>query len=323
MTKRLFFAGLNFVLLTSALPAFAQGTATGPVIGRGMPSGRSAKMAARLKYAPPNNYLKHYLGDDRYKIAGGVWKVVSTQLDTYYHRPTCPNILRQHADIVLGFSHSKDAEEAGYRADPVCQPKEIAVVYGQLGGSVTDYVSSATRLTLADGSSSIILPTGWRRVESHAGERGLYRFKRDVFQRKGGRGKVEIVVGTFPNGINAEPYLELLFGGKSKKADSRQSTFGGQLAEMQKGMDAMGGGGSASAGFFGDGKKGRWGGATARIFDLSNSSTLLGRSRISQARSGMLPFTMIFGAKGSKALTFIDTDGTRGAKTIRDSFRMQ
>src|SRR5690606_12189929 len=61
----------------------------------------SARQAVRLKYHPPKNWLRHYLGDDRYKIAGKVWKVVSTQLDTYYHRPDCPNMLRQPAGIAI------------------------------------------------------------------------------------------------------------------------------------------------------------------------------------------------------------------------------
>lgn len=80
--------------------------------------GPSAIQAARLKKSPPPNYLSHYLPDDRYKIAGKVWKYVSTDLDTYYHIPSSPNMLRQPASRVIGFANAKDAQEAGYVADP-------------------------------------------------------------------------------------------------------------------------------------------------------------------------------------------------------------
>lgn len=80
--------------------------------------GPSAIEAARLKTYPPGGYLSHYLPDDRYKIAGNVWKYVSTDLDTYYHVPSSPNMMRQPAGRVIGFASAADAEEAGYTADP-------------------------------------------------------------------------------------------------------------------------------------------------------------------------------------------------------------
>ncbi len=89
----------------------------GPAPGPKRP-GPSAVEAARLKRYPAPSYLAHYLPDDRYKIAGGVWKYVSTDLDTYYHVPSSPNMLRQPASRVIGFATARDAEEAGYVADP-------------------------------------------------------------------------------------------------------------------------------------------------------------------------------------------------------------
>ena len=47
----------------------------------------SAKAAAKLAKNPPAGWINHYLPADRYKVAGKVWQVVSTELDTYYHRP--------------------------------------------------------------------------------------------------------------------------------------------------------------------------------------------------------------------------------------------
>jgi len=96
--------------------------------------GPSAIEAARLKYYPPGGYLSHYLPDDRYKIAGNVWKYVSTDLDTYYHVPSSPNMMRQPADRVIGFASAADAEEAGYTADPSDGTPQGAVSKGSFTG---------------------------------------------------------------------------------------------------------------------------------------------------------------------------------------------
>jgi hypothetical protein len=137
------------------------------------PSAPSARVAARLASKPPNNYLKHYLPDDRYILAGGIWKVVSTQTDKYYHRPTCPNMLRQRADLVIGFHAPAAAEEAGYMPDPYCSPEERKSI--QIGGSeiflgstTINTGSKSIRLTLADGKSTVLLPPGWARTASIA-----------------------------------------------------------------------------------------------------------------------------------------------------------
>lgn len=78
----------------------------------------SAKAAAKLKYHPPSGWINHYLPDDRFKISGGTWKYVSTEMDEYYHRPDSPLMLQQPAGIVIGFASAADAEEAGYRPAP-------------------------------------------------------------------------------------------------------------------------------------------------------------------------------------------------------------
>ena len=103
-------------LLLAPLAASAQRKGMGP----------SAIEAARLKKYPPPNYLSHYLPDDRYKIKGKVWKFVSTDLDTYYHLPWSSNMLRQPASRVIGFASAKDAEEAGYVADPTDGTSRVA-----------------------------------------------------------------------------------------------------------------------------------------------------------------------------------------------------
>ncbi|RYX81852.1 hypothetical protein EON83_22105 [bacterium] len=111
--KKTLFPVVAFILSTLG----ASGVNAAPVPGSKRP-GPSAVQAARLKKYPAPSYLSHYLPDDRYKIAGGVWKYVSTDLDTYYHIASSPNMLRQPANRVIGFANARDAEEAGYVADP-------------------------------------------------------------------------------------------------------------------------------------------------------------------------------------------------------------
>ena len=136
----------------------------------------SAVAAVRLKYRPPNNWIRHYLGDDRYKIAGNIWKVVSTQTDTYYHRANCPNMLRQPAGTVIGFADSDEADESGYTPDPTCAPSAPRVEYqpssaasgagagGAAGGLAP--ASANIRITLSDGVSTTILPKGWIHIRN-------------------------------------------------------------------------------------------------------------------------------------------------------------
>jgi hypothetical protein len=121
--------------------------------------GTSAEAAAILKNHPPAGWISHYLGDDRYKIAGHVWKVVSTQRDKYFHRPDCPEMLRQSANIVIGFPSAASAIEAGYLPDPHCNPVASSI---NIGGAVSTH---AQQIRLSDGST-VTLPAGWRKVQS-------------------------------------------------------------------------------------------------------------------------------------------------------------
>lgn len=123
--------------------------------------GTSAEAAAILKNHPPAGWISHYLGEDRYKIAGHVWKVVSTQGDKYFHRPNCPEILRQEADIVIGFPSAASAMEAGYLPDPQCNPVASDTPIN-IGGAVS---TQAQQIHLSDGSV-VTLPAGWHKVQS-------------------------------------------------------------------------------------------------------------------------------------------------------------
>ena len=105
-TKTALTVGALAIMGTSALLA--------PCVQAYPTTSPSAKAAARLKFHPPANWLEHYLGDDRYKIKGGVWKVVTTENDAYYYPGWAPEMLRQKPGLVIGFPNAAAAEEAGY-----------------------------------------------------------------------------------------------------------------------------------------------------------------------------------------------------------------
>ena len=161
----------------------------------------SAQMAARLKYHPPRNWIRHYLGDDRYKIVGKVWTVATTHSDTYYHRFTCPNLLRQSPNTVIGFFSPALAAEAGYQPDSTCQPQASSFIYigpgrvsGAAGGRVTtiNRGRTAQRIVLADRVSTVLLPPNWRRTQSGANSLVGYSSVSDTLEPLKGRGSIRI-----------------------------------------------------------------------------------------------------------------------------------
>lgn len=309
MKNRFFCTALTVLAVIVATPAWTQETPSVPAGGGGMPSGRSAKMAARLKYYPPNNYLKHYLGDDRYKIAGGVWKVVSTQLDTYYHRPNCPNMLRQHADIVIGFSHSKDAEEAGYRADGVCRPKEETVIYGQAPGLTTDYLSRALSLTLAEGSATVTLPAQWRRTASQSMDVFGLKMSVDSFKRKNSNGEVSIVAFRPPGGVSGEAYLQQHMGQQANHSgNSGNKAFWEGFAATNPQMRA---GNSVATP-----KKIKFSGTTAYSMNIPIPARRRGNTIIKATDMNLIAV-----GKGAKAYAIIDSDRSKSARSLVNSFR--
>lgn len=144
------------------------------------PAGPSARAAASLKKNPRTQWLAHYLPDDRYKIAGGVWKYVTTNLDTYYHRPDSPNMMKQPNSNVIGFASAQAAAEAGYSPDPRdgtlqqvrgnIEEKQFvkeqeSVLAAQNGGTRT-FIKPSGKVILADGRSTIVVPNGWTRLIS-------------------------------------------------------------------------------------------------------------------------------------------------------------
>lgn len=139
------------------VPAQASPTISPSVIG-----------AARYKNAPPRGWIRHYLGDDRYKIAGKVWKFVSTERDRYFYPPWAPEMLRQSANTVIGFASADDAIEAGYAPASKYRsqllPDYLDRAEGGSSGLGSRSAKKGTRIVLSDGVSTVLLPSGFFRV---------------------------------------------------------------------------------------------------------------------------------------------------------------
>ena len=153
----------------------------------------SAKAAVKWKFHPPANWIEHYLGDDRYKIKGGVWKVVTTENDTYYYPAWAPEMLRQKPALVIGFPNAAAAEEAGYLRSNYPMDSPLLGVTGReperpipgvptaganpaagVGGlfsatngntTATFNAAAARRVVMSDGASSVLLPKGWTHIK--------------------------------------------------------------------------------------------------------------------------------------------------------------
>ena len=208
---------LKLSALLVAICALSATTLSAPAA----PSGPSAKAAARLKKNPPNSWIAHYLPDDRYKIAGGVWKYVSTNLDTYYHRADSPNMLNQPNGGVIGFPSARAAEEAGYKPDPrdgtlqqvrgnieaqQFQREKESAAAARNGGERT-YVKPTGPVILADGVSTMTVPQGWIRLVSTSSRDASGKSSFDVMIHPKTKKTAILLTLIFPN-INVERELQ-------------------------------------------------------------------------------------------------------------------
>ncbi len=280
----------------------------------------SVREAARLKYNPPPNWIRHYLGDDRYKLAGGTWKVVSTETDTYYYPAWAPEMLRQPNGIVIGFPSAAAAEEAGYKRSNYPMESPLLGVTGhplptpaapaasspfggfalpQDGLKATVNRGKAQRVVLADGASSTVLPPGWTHFtqsydvpQNRAGAAGPQQVKVDLF----GPGALSAEVTRdprahliafgfmqMPNGMNAGAIFTPAMANRMNQALAARSN-GGPTP-------------TASAGGFGDVR-----GVVMRV-PVPNLGTV----------------PLVFAGRGSKL--YLLYDASRGAKGARDIIR--
>ena len=177
------------------------------------PKGPSARAAASLKKNPRTQWLAHYLPDDRYKIAGKVWKYVSTNLDTYYHVPSSPNMMRQPNSAVIGFSSAQEAEEAGYKPDPrdgTLQQVRGAIEAQQFemeqqsaamagGGATRPFVKPNGKVILGDGRSTMTVPAGWQRIVSDRQTQNGSTFSIDLMMHPASKKSAILFTMTVPN----------------------------------------------------------------------------------------------------------------------------
>lgn len=215
----------------------------------------SVRAAARLKNHPPKNWIRHYLGDDRYKIAGGVWKVVSTELDRYYYPAWAPEMLRQSPGIVIGFSSAAEAEEAGYM--PSAYPMGNAL-YGLTSAEIlaarqrissTMRAQAGKRITLSDGKSTVLLPNGWKHVklgaQSFGTQAGAFSYSADVLTPTNGKSGVSFSFMTFPGNVNAEQFLSPdsveKLRGQLQQSAGNDARIAGALKGAQLGTGTLGG----------------------------------------------------------------------------------
>lgn len=178
----------------------------------------SARQAARLKHNPPRGWIRHYLPDDRYKILGGTWKYVSTELDRFYYPAWAPEMLRRSPNRVIGFNSAQDAEEAGYM--PASGYAGVNPGFDRQLATQGTSVSNARinrgrvpiRIRLSDGVSSVLLPPGWERVQLGATTERMpngQAVDQNDMLRPVGRRSSYVVLGiqTLPRGTNAEAQM--------------------------------------------------------------------------------------------------------------------
>lgn len=261
-------------------------------VAHAAPSGPSAKAAARLKKNPTSAWLAHYLPDDRYKIAGKVWKYVSTNLDTYYHRPDSPNMMRQPNSNVIGFASAEAAEEAGYKPDPRDGTLQRVQREAEQKMSAEEEETSSNasgpkrsgRVYLADGKSIITIPAGWQRLVSQAKQEGQSGFSIDLIMHPATGNMAAVMTMNFP-GIDVGRELS------GNNVANRLKQFG-TMANSNGQISNAGGSNVGDWATKARVRRTKWGGLTG--IAVSPPSDI-------QAKTGVKMGNMIMVGRGSKA----------------------
>lgn len=300
---------------------------------QGQAASPSVREAARLKYNPPPNWIRHYLGDDRYKIAGGAWRVVSTETDTYYYPAWAPEMLRQSNGIVIGFPSSAAAEEAGYkrskypmdspllgltgRPAPTPMPVPVApgaapqtpfggfaLPTGATGGQINR--GRARRIVLADGSSTAILPPGWSHIKQD----------QPIPQNAGRPGPQQVKMSILAPGVITNETM-------SQNSRARMIVFG--FMELPPGLRAELLFNAQTLGRYAN--AGQGGRVDSRV---SNSINGIASARFGNVTGVSIPYPvpnmgtvkLNIAGRGSKVFLLVDVSrGAKGARQIITSFK--
>jgi hypothetical protein len=237
-------------VLVAALVAFGSWAP----VHAGPSTSPSARQAARLKHRPPAGWIRHYLPDDRYKILGGTWKFVSTELDRFYYPAWAPEMLRQSPNRVIGFNSAEDAQEAGYMAGGAysgvnpgfdrslaTQEVESVTVSG-----VTFRNGRGQRVTLADGVSTVIVPSGWMHGRTTQAIPGLGPLKADILvpvsQRRGKTQSVFVMSTAIPGLPQSLDLGQIIQADALNQGSQRIGAWGGinnQVSNAQKAMQTI------------------------------------------------------------------------------------
>ncbi len=298
----------------------------------------SAKAAVKWKFHPPSNWIEHYLGDDRYKIKGGVWKVVTTENDNYYYPAWAPEMLQQSPNLVIGFPNAAAAEEAGYLRSnypmdspllgvtgreperplptaPSANPNPAAGMGGlfSLGdgdAKVTFNGAAARRVLLSDGASSVVLPKGWthiKQVQNAPGPGGRpTNVKTDIIAP----GQVDISALKTPG---KERYLIFGFMNLPPGMNAAALVSGNNMTNLRNAARRTGGIDSRA------GTGGALGQGTRKAVSFGNVTGTSISVPVPQLGGNIL---INVGGKGSKLVLMADlTRGAKGAKEVVRSLR--
>ncbi|HVF85921.1 MAG TPA: hypothetical protein VM821_08055 [Abditibacteriaceae bacterium] len=190
-------------------------TNVGAAVSRGPVISPSVKQAHRLKFYPPRGWIRHYLGDDRYKI-GTTWRVVTTPNDKFYYPPFAREMLMAPPGQIIGFASAQDAQEAGYAPAPAygeafgLDARQMATddlrnseepssgAAPRRNVTTINRTPRAQRIILADGRSSVLLPPNWKRVQSMQRTYNGVLAQADVLGPVSGRGGLAFATVTVP-----------------------------------------------------------------------------------------------------------------------------
>jgi len=304
--------------LGGAMGAGATGVAAR--ISRGPVISPSVKRAHRLKYNPPRGWIRHYLGDDRYKI-GATWRVVTTPNDKFYYPPFAREMLLAPADKIIGFSSAQDAQEAGYAparaygeafgldahqmaTDDMRDSSDASSGAGaghKRNVTTINRTPRAQRIILADGASSVLLPPNWKRVQSMQQTYNGVLAQVDVLGPLNSRGGLAFATITIPNMPRNIDMARFMTPATFRQVMNRAKSSGGANNQIMQAMN-----------------------------DSSiRSASLGGIAGVSLAPRGGLKLPtgsvgeIVFIGRGSRLYMMMNQGAGRlpGARTIVDSFR--
>jgi hypothetical protein len=143
---------------------------------------------------------------------------------------------------------------------------------------------------------------------SNRGEIFNMRFTTDAFQRKGSKESVGIISMSMPGNMSLEHLVERSMTNENRQtSDAFMRGLGNSSPQLKQ-----------FSNFGKNYKKGKWGGLTSYTFTVPKSSIRTTRGVVNSPGG-----TMIMASRGTTLYMLMDTDRSKGAETIRRSFKAQ